>query len=80
MSTFNGAPGSLNANENKKREIAGNRKITNQGEAKKEKKVAALKETPKGLVALYTIYGSHKFSTLCLWGSIFFTHSDNDSE
>lgn len=35
MSTFNGAPGSLNANENKEREIAGNRKITDQGEAKK---------------------------------------------
>lgn len=41
MSTFNGAPGSLNANENKEREIAGNRKITNRarrGKVEKKKK------------------------------------------
>lgn len=57
MNTFNGAPGSLNANENKEREIAGNRKITNRvrrGKAEKKRKVAALKETPKGLVALHS--------------------------
>lgn len=60
MSTFNGAPGSLNANENKEREIAGNRKITNRArrgkveKKKKKKKVVPSKETPKGLVALHS--------------------------
>lgn len=52
MSTFNGAPGSLNANENKEREIAGNRKITTRAklgkaEKKKEKESCSVKRNGK---------------------------------